>query len=144
MKNKLYSILLMAALAIAGHHTLAQGSNLQVVVTNIKNAKGEIRVGLFNSEETFLKTPVDGKIVSATEGSVTVIFSNVVPGDYAISVVHDANKNGKLDYSSLGIPKEGVAFGNNAVGSFGPPAFDKAKINLNGQDLTCTLELKYY
>jgi len=144
MKKTCYSLLLIAALATAGHSTLAQGSNLQVVVKNIKNAKGEIRVGLFNNEETFLKTPIDGKIVSAEEGSVTVVFSNVVPGDYAISVVHDANKNGKLDYTSLGIPKEGVAFGNNAVGAFGPPAFDKAKINLNGQDLTCTLDMKYY
>jgi uncharacterized protein (DUF2141 family) len=144
MKNKLYSVLLVAALAIAGHNTLAQGSNLQVVVKNIKNAKGDIRVGLFNSEDSFLKTPVDGKIVSATEGSVTVVFSNMIPGDYAISVVHDANGNGKLDYTGLGIPKEGVAFGNNAQGTFGPPAFDKAKVNLNGQDLTCTVDMKYY
>ncbi|HEY5751372.1 MAG TPA: DUF2141 domain-containing protein [Chryseolinea sp.] len=144
MKTRLYSILLTAILAIAGHNALAQGSNLQVVIKNIKNAKGEIRVGLFNNEETFLKTPMDGKIVSAVEGSVTVVFSNILPGEYAISVVHDANKNGKLDYTSLGIPKEGVAFGNNAVGSFGPPAFDKAKVNLSGQDLSCTLEMKYY
>jgi uncharacterized protein (DUF2141 family) len=32
----------------------------------------------------------------------------VTPGDYAISVFHDENSNGKLDRNFMGMPKEGV------------------------------------
>jgi len=144
MKRYIHYILLVTGMVLGSRFALAQGSNLEVVVKKIKNAEGDIRVAVFNTEGSYLNTPTDGKIVAASEGTVTVVFTNLLPGDYAISVVHDANRNGKLDYNALGIPKEGVGFGNNATGSFGPPSFDKAKVNLNGKDLSCTVELKYY
>ena len=37
---------------------------IEVVVTDIREAKGEIRVGLFNNENSFLKEAIDGKVVN--------------------------------------------------------------------------------
>lgn len=121
---------------------LAQGS-IEVTVKNIKEAKGSIRVGLFDKEENFLEKPIEGKVVKAANGEVTVVFEGLPTGDYAISIIHDENDNGELDSNMMGIPKEGFAFGNNAMGMFGPPDFDKAKVSVNGQKVKQEITLKY-
>lgn len=105
----------------------SQGS-IEVTVKNIKELKGTIRVGLFNSEKDFLEKPVDGKIVKASKKEVTVTFENLKAGNYAVSVIHDENENNELDSNFMGIPKEGYGFSNNAMGTFGPPSFDDALI----------------
>jgi uncharacterized protein (DUF2141 family) len=108
-------------------HTCAQGS-LEVTIVNIKEAKGNIRLGLFCNAETFLKETVVGKVVKATEGKMVVTFEDVKAGEYAISLIHDENENAELDTNVLGIPTEGFAFGNNAMGMFGPPSFEEAML----------------
>lgn len=128
--------------AFAVTAVLAQGS-IEVTVKNIKEPKGTIRIGLFNSKETFLEKPVQGKVVKAAASEVTVVFDGLTSGNYAISIIHDQNDNGELDANMMGIPKEGFAFGNNAMGMFGPPDFDKAKISVNGQKVTQEITLKY-
>lgn len=65
------------------------------------------------------KKAIQGKTVELTADTITVVFENLEPGDYAVSVIHDRNNNGKLDTNTLGIPKEGFAFGNNAWESSG-------------------------
>ena len=118
-------------------------SSLEVTVKNIKETKGTIRVGLFATENDFLKNAVEGKIVKANGTEVTVIFENLKPGEYGISVIHDENENGKLDSNLIGIPKEGFAFGNNAMGTFGPPDFEKAKVIIADKPLKHVITLHY-
>ena len=119
-------------------------SSLEIHVDNIKSKKGSIRFGLFTTETDYLKNPVDKKVVKSTGKDVTVIFENLQPGEYALSVIHDENENGELDSNAFGIPKEGFAFGNNALGSFGPPSFEKAKITIADQKVKQEIKLKYY
>lgn len=117
---------------------------LQVSVTNIKKAEGSIRVGLFDNSRDFLKRPIHGKVASVTGDSVTVGFSGVSPGTYGISVIHDRNDNGELDTNIFGIPKEGFAFGNNAMGMFGPPSFEKASVKIGDARIIQVLQLKHF
>jgi uncharacterized protein (DUF2141 family) len=118
-------------------------ATLEVTVKNIKEPKGNIRVGLFSSEKDFLKNAVEGKVVKATGTEITVVFEDLKAGDYGLSVIHDENENGELDSNMMGIPKEGFAFGNNAMGMFGPPDFQKAKVTVNGKPLKQIITLKY-
>lgn len=136
------SFLTFVVMILALTSVVAQGS-IEVTVKNIKEAKGSIRVGLFDKEENFLEKPIEGKVVKASNGDVTVVFEGLAPGNYAISIIHDENDNGELDSNMMGIPKEGFAFGNNAMGMFGPPDFDKAKISVNGQKVKQEITLKY-
>ena len=119
-------------------------SSLEIHVENIKSKKGSIRFGLFTSEADYLKNPVEKRVIKSTGKDVTVVFENLLPGDYALSVIHDENENGELDSNALGIPKEGFGFGNNALGSFGPPSFEKAKIKIADQDVKQDIKLKYF
>ena len=134
-------ILLMTALVHAD--AFAQLS-LEIHVENIKSKKGSIQFGLFTTEEDYLKKPIEKKIIKPTGKEVTVVFENLQPGDYALSIIHDENENGELDTNAFGIPKEGFAFGNNAQGSFGPPPFEKAKITMVDQNIKQEIKLKYF
>src|SRR5687767_10983513 len=142
MKTKIYVLVIMSVIMIPATNGFSQ-TRLEVTVKNIKDTKGTIRVGLFTNEEDFLKNAAEGKIIKATGKEVTVAFENIKPGDYAISVIHDENENGELDSNMMGLPKEGFAFGNNSMGMFGPPSFEKAKISLGKEPVKQVIDLKY-
>ena len=133
-------LLFICALEVT--HLCAQ-STVEITINDVKSNQGELRIGLFH-EKDFLKDIVEGKIVKPMKGSVTVVFENVKPGTYAISVLHDENENGILDRTRLGIPKEGFAFGNNAMGKKGPPTFDQAKIEVGDKPIKQVLKMKYF
>ena len=134
---------MLLMIVLNSFETFAQ-SSLEIHVDNIKSKKGSIRFGLFTSEADYLKNPVEKRIIKSTGKDVTVVFENLQPGDYALSVIHDENDNGELDSNAFGIPKEGFGFGNNALGSFGPPSFEKAKIKIADQDVKQDIKLKYF
>jgi len=118
--------LLIIALGVTT--TIFAQKNLEVTIKNIKETTGTIRVGLFNNENDFLKNALEGKVVKASANEITVVFKNLKPGDYAVSVIHDKNENGELDSNFMGMPNEPYGFSNNVMGSFGPPSFEKAKV----------------
>ncbi len=108
-----------------------KAADITVVFDNLSSDRGEILYLLFSDKKGFPdqddKSLRSGKI-SASEGKKHgLLLSGLANGDYALSVFHDENKNGKLDTNFLGIPKEGFAFSSNPKVFFGPPAFDKAK-----------------
>ncbi len=115
----------LLALAEATH-----AQRLVVRVENIKDDKGQIGVALYNTEADFMKKQFAGKFVPAKKEGVEVVFEKLPAGEYAVSIMHDSNANGKIDTNFMGIPKEGYGFSNNVMGSFGPPSFEKAKFTL--------------
>lgn len=120
-------------------------NNLEVRIDNIKSDDGDILIGLYDDGHNFPRKVVDGRIVKASKGGVMVSFHDLKPGPYAISVLHDENSNKDMDQSKIGIPKEGFGFSNNARASFGPPSFDKAKIELQPgkKDTLISIDLRY-
>jgi uncharacterized protein (DUF2141 family) len=131
--------LLMILLQVA---SLSNGQDLEVLITNVNDEPGTLLVGLFDSKKTFLKKPVRGEKVIARAGTVKALFKNVPAGEYAISVFHDVNGNDKLDSNFIGIPKEGVGASNDAMGSFGPPSYDKAKFKIPRKEVV-RVKMKY-
>ena len=61
---------------------------------------------------------------------VTIVFNDVPPGEYAISLLHDENGNGKAD-TVLFLPKEGFGFSRDAKARFGPPKFSAAAFTVD-------------
>lgn len=134
----LFLLVMLSAPALLGQNKIV------VTVEGIRGGEGSVMVGLFGSKQTFLKKATYGKVVSVEGQSIKAIFENISPGDYGISVIHDANNNGELDTNALGIPREGFAFGNNAMGIFGPPSFDKAKVTVTTGELHQVIRVKYF
>ncbi|GIV33928.1 MAG: hypothetical protein KatS3mg031_1463 [Chitinophagales bacterium] len=124
----------------------ASGSILVINITGIKSVKGVINVALFNSASTFnTEKAFRTMIAEITSSYMEIQFDSIPPDTYAFAVFHDENANGKLDQNVLGIPKEGFAFSNNAMGGFGPPNFSQASFFIPEKSkLTQTVSLKYY
>lgn len=109
----------------------AQNAKLTVSVSGLKNNTGTVKVGLYNSEGTFLKTTFKSLSSEIKNNTATVTFENLPEGEYAISTYHDENDNGKLDKNMMGIPSEDYAASNNAKGFMGPPAYKDAKFSVS-------------
>ena len=133
--------IMFICLALAAGSAFAQNNSITVVIKNVKDAPGNVAVALFNNEKDFMKNRFDSKIIKAQGGEVQVVFENVPPGSYAISVLHDENGNNEMDSNIIGMPKEGFGFSNNAMGTFGPPSFEKASFKcLVSQALTVNMK----
>ncbi|MBI3218203.1 MAG: DUF2141 domain-containing protein [Bacteroidetes bacterium] len=109
----------------------AQTQTLTIQITNVKDAEGHVRIAIYNSEKDYMKKSFMVKSAKAAKGTVEVVVENLPAGIYGISVMHDANSNEKMDSNLIGMPKEGFGFSNNAKGSFGPPGFEKTKMDFN-------------
>ncbi|WP_269223337.1 DUF2141 domain-containing protein [Flavobacterium sp. IMCC34518] len=109
----------------------AQNVNLTVSVSGLKNNTGMVKVGLYNSEGTFLKTIYKSITSEIKNNSATITFVGIPKGEYGISTYQDENSNGILDKNIMGIPSEDFACSNNAKGFMGPPAYEDAKFNIN-------------
>ena len=87
-----------------------------IIVEGVKSDKGNISIGFYNNAATAFdpSSSVYGVHLPAKQGSVRHTF-DIVPGSYAIGVIHDENGNGVLDYNFLGIPSEGYGFSCTAT-----------------------------
>lgn len=121
---------------------ISLAADLTVVVENVKSADGMVRVGVFNKPEDFPKTPMTGQHVEAAAGSVSFVFKDLQPGNYALSALHDVNGNKKLDTSFVGMPIEPYGFSGDARGKFGPPSFSEASLAVDGKDQRIVIRLK--
>jgi len=125
MKN---SILIIALLVFGV--VQAQKVKLTVEMSGFESNDGTVRVGLYNSEATFLKTPIKKLIGEIKDGKSKVVFEGLEKGEYAVSIYHDENNNGVLDKNMMGIPSEAYASSNGAKGFMGPPAYSDAKFTI--------------
>ncbi len=94
-------------------------------ITGLRNDRGEVLVALFRSPEGF----PDGRYafryarVAATVPSLRVAFPGLPAGDYAIAVIHDEDRDARLDTNWMGIPREGYGASRNALPRFSAPTW---------------------
>jgi len=120
----------------------AQNSKITIKIKNLNHLTGKISIGLFNNPDSFPKKE-DGQVgvyLPITDTVVQYTFTNLKIGSYAIAVYHDENSNHEFDRSFFGWPTEDYVFSNYAEGSFGPPSFEDACIEL--QD-SLSIELEF-
>lgn len=122
-----------------------EGLSIQVSIKQFKSDNGQVMARLFNRADAF-PTKAE-KALAARKAQISnrqaeLSFDGLPPGEYAIAVYHDENGNNELDTNWIGIPAEGLGASNNAKGSFGPPKFTDAKIQLT-QSTHITINIKY-
>lgn len=136
----------VAAVTVLCQPLASQAADLIVWVGNIQQDAGQVMVGIFDTAEAFPKTVSKGAFVPAKErdasGRVRVVVSGLLPGQYAASVFHDIDGNGKLNSNLMGLPTEPYGFSNDARGTFGPPSFKEAAFSMGDQDITLQVQVK--
>ena len=140
-------LLLPAAAPLYAADTVSSADcSVTIHVTGFRNAKGVLGAELFKSPEGWPESvehsfrhgsfPIHGQEATAT-------FDHVPPGRYGIVVLHDENKNEKLDRNLFQVPKEGFGFANNPHVLLVAPPLDKASIAVTCPSTTTEVHLIY-
>ena len=123
-------IILLLAIILSFSDT----AELKLVVRNIYPLEGKLYIAIYDNKDNFLNldSVAYWKIASVEKETEIISIPEIKTGNYAVSIFHDLNGNGKLDASTIGIPKEPYGFSNDARGRFGPPKFKDATFRLDG------------
>ncbi len=133
-KKVVLNILFLLTAMFGFSQNETKGITLTVSVDNVKNDIGLVLMTL-HSSETFMKSNGLKNAKSVIkDGSVTIVFENVLPGEYAIMALHDENENQRMDFDNNGMPKESYGMSNNSM-SFGPPQYEDAKFKVETKNL---------
>jgi uncharacterized protein (DUF2141 family) len=120
--------------------------DVSVTVTGVRSAKGTVTACLTALPTAFPNCKADPAarrlIVPAITGAVVLDFGQLASGRYAVSLIHDENSNGRLDTVLL-IPREGYGFSRDARVRLGPPRFDSAAFEVDGQPAHLTVKMRY-
>ena len=102
-------------------------NTIEVIITDFESEDGQVLVGLYASEEDFLSSAYKSQIAKIVNGQVSVQFTEIPDGIYAVSAFHDENEDENLNMFLGILPVEDYATSNNAPTKFGPPKWKDAK-----------------
>ncbi len=144
--GKVWAIIALICSVIWGRTADTGSFSVTVRVEGLRNSKGIIQYSLYDHGGTIpdlkLKNALVKKAGTIENGISVITFNNLPEGEYAVSVVHDENENGKIDKGFL-LPKEGIGFSNITVISLlNRPNFSKASFELK-EDRTLTIKVVY-
>mgnify|MGYP001121022270 CR=1 FL=1 len=136
-------VFLFGAALLAGSQV--SSATLTVVISDVRSDIGVLNIGIYDNKNDWLGSSTVQKrsvqvLENSVDGVVTTSFE-VEPGEYAISVHHDDNDNGKMDTNFIGIPKEPTGLSNGAVPKFGPPKYRDAAFRVTNEDLEMPIKL---
>lgn len=138
---------LATALAPLGGAAETEGmATVTIKVTGLRNHKGDLVFGIFKSADGF---PTDKdksanwQVKPADADSVT-FTAQLPPGKYSASVLHDENRNGKMDKGAFGVPLEGYGVTNNPKPRLRAARFDEALFTLPCEGASLTIDLQYF
>jgi len=111
--------------------------SLTIKVENLRNSKGVVQFAIYNKEGSIpdekFKKVYKKDIATIYNNTSTITFNNLPNGNYAVNILHDENKNGKIDKKFI-LPKEGIGFSNyKSIGFTNKPNFSKASFELDSK-----------
>ena len=121
--------------------------SLTIEVKNLRNSIGIVQFALYNKDGSIPDEKYEqyfslltGEIVNGSSG---ITFKDIPPGTYAVNILHDENKNGKIDKGLL-FPKEGIGFSNFlSIGLTNKPNFSKASFDVK-ENKTIHVKMIYF
>lgn len=127
------------------------GSTLTVEINGIRNVKGNVCLSMFNSPQGYpdsASQAVLAKCFTVVSRSFEIRIEGVADGTYGIAMWHDENRDEKLNYNFLGIPKEGLAFSENGKPRItppppGPPSFSSISFEIRGEPRRTSAKMTY-
>ncbi|MCB9679440.1 MAG: DUF2141 domain-containing protein [Alphaproteobacteria bacterium] len=114
--------------------TAALAADLVVDVRGLDSDAGQVFCALYDSADGWLTEAGVEQAVSATPAGLaaTCRFPSMPAGRYAVSVLHDANANGAMDWTALGLPKESWGVSRDAPAVLGRPSFASSAFQHDG------------
>jgi uncharacterized protein (DUF2141 family) len=139
-------ILIFGLVSIGVSHPPVNKGVLTIKLIGFRNDKGQVCVSLFNNPKGFPGNHDKAfKIMRSgiRDQRATIEFTDLTYGTYAVGVLHDENLNNKMDTNFIGMPKEGFGASNNPKSFMGPPSFESAVFEINSNNKTIEINIKY-
>lgn len=126
------SIIIIFSLLLTITATAQHSSYVEIYISDIKTFNHKLYVGIYDNDKDFVAhtNAVDSVIITPTKSTVSIMFKNLKPGDYAIAFFQDLNDNAKLDTKLFGIPAEPIGISNYDHKATTPPTYKKAKFEI--------------
>ena len=108
--------------------------SLTVKVDQLRNSNGVVQFTLYNKEGSIPDEHFENYYrqlkANIVNNSSSITFNNIPAGTYAINILHDENRDGKIDKGWF-LPVEGIGFSNfKSISPLNRPNFKKAKFDL--------------
>jgi uncharacterized protein (DUF2141 family) len=127
---------------------VAPACTLRIRVDGLRNSNGVVGAEIFKSpsgwpEDTAKSLHHWPTEIPPGKREATAVWENLPPGNYGVAVIHDENRNRKLDRNFLGIPREGFRFANNPHVGFAAPPFNAAIVHVTCPVTEIPIHLQY-
>lgn len=145
--SKLMKIVMLIIPAIIMFIGQTDAQHIEASITGIRSKNGQIVLSVYKDDESFQKEkPMlvkKYKKTMAPDGSMT-IHIQLEKGVYGIAFLDDENNDSEMNYSFIGMPKEGFGFSNYEFKGMSKPKFEQFKFTLNQhQKLKLQMKVKY-
>lgn len=131
---------LLACLALP-----ALAAPVKLDITNTGRQPGRLLIAVHKDPTNFPDNPrgaVTTVILPVTRAQTTAQVELDLPaGDYAIAIILDENRNGRLD-TRLGVPRERFGFSKNPQLRMGPPRFSECEFRVEETGTNLSINLK--
>ncbi|MDR1585185.1 MAG: DUF2141 domain-containing protein [Prevotellaceae bacterium] len=114
------------------------GQVLDICISNVRNFQGQLCVAIFADKKGYeAQKPVQltNYDKSRVENGEFRVRISLKPGIYALSVLDDENENKEMDYTLLGMPREGFGFSGYTFNGFKKPRFDDFSFRIKEDEL---------
>jgi uncharacterized protein (DUF2141 family) len=124
-------------------------AKLKIEISNIRSGDGHIIISIFNSPDQFPKeapekwSNIKIKKDKLKDKTLEYNINTLPPGRYAIALLDDENKSGDMEYSKLGIPKEGYGFSNDAKPLLSCPPYKKCLFEIGEGTNVHKIKVRY-
>jgi uncharacterized protein (DUF2141 family) len=146
MRDLRCHLLAVAVAALPGFLASGQAAanDLTIIVRGVRDARGVVRVDVCDKANFQTdKCPFKAEAPSMP-GEVVIEIRDLPPGIYAVQAFQDADNDGEMQQNFLGIPREGVGFGNGAKIGMSAPSFEASSTDVTGPSATTEVTLRYF
>lgn len=153
--NPAYAIVAASAFALAlqaGHAAaetaptadrtaFPRGVSVSVTISGVPSSEGYLLVGLCD-QAGYKDFDCNSVRLAASVGTMAHTWSNVAPGAYGVTVLHDSNNNGRMDFKFWGPPSEMWASSRNPSPRMGPSLWEDIVFAVDDRDVALELKMQ--
>lgn len=133
------------AAPVIGPQSAGQGV-LVVKLSGFRNDQGQALISVYAAPRGFpdrVELALRTSNVTIRQGLAEARFTDLPYGEYAVSVLHDENGDGRMAAGWLGQPQEGFAFSGRPDYRFGRPEFADAVILVGTPRRELNIRMRY-
>jgi uncharacterized protein (DUF2141 family) len=142
MKHRWILAALATAASLAASLAAAAGATAEFLVLGANSNQGTMRAMLCTEAERFPNGCKLALSAPARVDGTSLVFNDLAPGRYALSVLDDEDDSGRLGISRVSGKPKGIGFSNNVTGPGGVPTFNLAAVDVKPAGIKQTVRLR--